>query len=494
MSEATADAQAEEQANPKVGGGEAKWLVLILVIAALLRGLVVGTFDELEPFGDQLAYLEGARELQAGESYTGSRGPAYSAAIALSWFASGGDGSSLIAPRVLNIVLSLTLLVLVWANGRKLLGPRVGLAAAAILAIHPNYVTFPLYLLSENLYNVAVAGGVLLAVHSLGGRASLALAAGCVLGLGTLTREMMAWFIPCLAVVLAFLGRSDPKRGLRGALALVLGAALVVLPWTARNASVHDRFILVGFGDGIPLFEGNYVPPTYMKKAQGRWKGQPVKQAKWILFHEFKERGAKTKLDRNALYREEAWKAIRDRQPTWILEKLASNGSDLVQPRLQTPVLWGGEVSDELSDFIRIVTLGLFLPLHALLFLLVPIGLARWRFSGPALLPLCYVAFSLVAHVVANAGPMRFQMPHEWILVLAAASAVLSEAPVKRRVCCGLLVIVVAAHAGATDAWRELGAALFSGDATAHEEWHEEFVPFGEAAEPDALEQNEKQE
>ena len=493
MSETTVEAQAEKQATSRVGG-ETKWLVLILVVAALLRGLVIGTFDELEPFGDQLAYLEGARELQSGESYTGSRGPAYSAAIALSWFASGSDEASLTAPRVLNVLLSLTLLVLVWANGRKLFSPKVGLAAAAVLAIHPNYVTFPLYLLSENLYNVAVAGGVLLALHSLGARSSYALAAGCVLGLGTLTREMMAWFIPCLAVALVFLGRSEPKRALRGALALVLGAALVVLPWTARNASVHDRFILVGFGDGIPLFEGNYVPPAYMKKAEGRWKGQPVKQAKWILFHEFKERGARTKLERNALYREEAWKAIRERQPAWIFEKLVSNGSDLVQPRLQTPVLWGGETSEELSGFMRVGTLGFFLPLHVLLFLLVPIGLARWRFSGPALIPLGYVAFSFAAHIVANAGPMRFQMPHEWVLVLAAASAVLSAAPVKRWVCGGLFVIVVAAHAGAADAWREFGAALFSGDATAHEEWQEEFVPFGEAAEPDALEQNEKQE
>jgi len=494
MSEATADARAEEPANRQVCGGETKWLVLILVVAALLRGLVVGSFDRLEPFGDQLAYLEGARELQAGESYTGSRGPAYSAAIALAWFVSGGDGSSLTAPRVLNVLLSLALLVLVWANGRKLFGPRVGLAAAAVLAIHPNYVTFPVYLLSENLYNVTVAGGVLLALHSLGARTACALAAGCVLGLGTLTREMLAWFVPCLAVLLAILDRSEPKRALRGAVALVLGAALVVLPWTARNASVHDRFILVGFGDGIPLFEGNYVAPAYMKKAQGRWKGQPVKQAKWILFHEFKERGAKTKLDRNALYREEAWKAIRERQPTWIFEKLASNGSDLVQPRLQTPVLWGGETSEALSGFLRVGMLGLFLPLHALLFLLVPIGLARWRFSGLALVPLSYVAFSFAAHVVANAGPMRFQMPHEWILILAAASAVLSAVPMKKWVSGGLFVIVVAAHAGATDAWRELGAALFSGDATAHEEWQEEFVPFGEGDEPSGAGQSEKQE
>jgi len=453
-------------------------LAAILVVAALLRALLLASFSNLEPVGDQLAYLGGAEELASGDVYTGSRGPAYSAFVSLCWSLTGSASGSLLAPRVGNLLLSLGFIAIVWAFGRRLVNARVGLAAAAVLAVHPNYVAFPLYLLSEQLYITSLAGGLLLALRSLGATWKPALAAGLVLGVGALTREMLVWFLPALAGVLVFLDRANFKRALFSSCALILGAALVILPWSAKSSAVHEEFVLIGFADGIPLFEGNFVPPAVLRRDTGKWKGRPVKQVRWNLFKEFNRTGARTKLAQNKRYRETAWKSVSERQPAWIFEKVYSNGPSMLRPGIQTPELWSETESTSAATLTRVWMLGLVLSFYALLYCLLPFGLARWRLTGPALIPLSYVGFAFAVHIVANAGPMRFQMPHEWILILAAASALFSSARLRRWVLAALIVLVIGAHAASLPQWTELGRALVTGEKTSHEDWQEEAMPF----------------
>jgi len=55
---------------------------------------------------------------------------------------------------------------------------------------------------------------------------------------------------------------AGPNRAARLAPAgvLLLGVALVVVPWTVRNAIVLDRFVPVSTGGGQVLFAGTYLP------------------------------------------------------------------------------------------------------------------------------------------------------------------------------------------------------------------------------------------
>ncbi len=450
----------------------------ILLVALVLRVVVLAVFSAEEPIGDQLAYLGGANEIHSGESYSRSRGPGYSAFIALLWRVTGDDGGGLLAPRIGNLFLSLLLLILVWAIGRRIASPRVGLIAGGFLAIHPNYVSFPLYLLAENLFLVCVAGAVYLALRCLGSRWPAALATGVVLGIGALTREMLVGFVPLLAVAVVFLERAELRRAFAKGFLIVGGAALVILPWSVKATAQHEEFVLIGFADGIPLFEGNFVPPEKLSRVTGKWVGREVKQERWNLYHEFRREGARTKLAQNKRYREEAWKSIHDRQPNWAFEKLASNLPAMLRPGVQTPQLWSASDSSAQSTVTRIATLGLGLPMHALLLLLLPIGLARWRLFGPALLPLSYVVFAFAVHTVANAGPMRFRMPHEWIFVLAAASSLELLAPIRRWVAVSVGILLLATQLAAIPQWQELGSTLFTGKMLPHEEWQERSKPF----------------
>jgi hypothetical protein len=62
-----------------------------------------------------------------------------------------------------------------------------------------------------------------------------------------------------LAVAPLWLLDRGSRRGARGSLALVLvGFALTLAPWAARNARVHDAFVPVATQGGMTLYSGNH--------------------------------------------------------------------------------------------------------------------------------------------------------------------------------------------------------------------------------------------
>ncbi|HEU4322470.1 MAG TPA: glycosyltransferase family 39 protein [Roseiflexaceae bacterium] len=83
----------------------------------------------------------------------------------------------------------------------------------------------------------------------------LALAAGALLGLATLTRAVGLFFVPLAALLVWWLTRDRPGAWQRAG-ALLLGAALVIGPWTARNALVHQRLIVVDTNGAVSMWYG----------------------------------------------------------------------------------------------------------------------------------------------------------------------------------------------------------------------------------------------
>jgi hypothetical protein len=54
--------------------------------------------------------------------------------------------------------------------------------------------------------------------------------------------------------------RQEWRTGAANAAILLVGVALIVAPWTVRNAVVLDRFVPVSTGGGQVLFGGSYMP------------------------------------------------------------------------------------------------------------------------------------------------------------------------------------------------------------------------------------------
>ena len=66
-------------------------------------------------------------------------------------------------------------------------------------------------------------------------------------------------FLLALAVFARY-ARGDWRRGLGRAAILLAGVAVVVAPWTVRNAVALDRAVPISTGGGQVLFAGTYLP------------------------------------------------------------------------------------------------------------------------------------------------------------------------------------------------------------------------------------------
>lgn len=147
------------------------------------------------------------------------------------------------ALRATGAVLSMGTITLTGAVGRAVGGAWVGIAAAAVVAIHPLLVATDMTLLSEPLYAAVVAGALLCAVKLRETRgAAWAVTLGVCLGLATLTRSEAVFLIPLLGLAAVWGGSRWVHW--RGFGIVAVCAALTISPWAIRNWSEFGRPLL----------------------------------------------------------------------------------------------------------------------------------------------------------------------------------------------------------------------------------------------------------
>jgi 4-amino-4-deoxy-L-arabinose transferase-like glycosyltransferase len=236
-----------------------------LVVAALVVGLLArATFalvywQDRPLTVDQVEYLMLADRLREGEGLTYPpgerrlmRSPGYP--IFLAAVGSVVPGESAI--RAVQCLLGMIAVLQVALMARRLGGARAGVLAAWIAALYPPLVFEPAYILTEPLYTVLALGCLWLTWNALdaptaGGQSRQAAAAGLVAGAVVLVRPEFALFVGLAGLVLLARRRWTP------ALVLGVAAAVVVAPWPAYNALVHDRVIYLSSRGGPNFWMGN---------------------------------------------------------------------------------------------------------------------------------------------------------------------------------------------------------------------------------------------
>jgi len=161
---------------------------------------------------------------------------------------------------------------------RRLSGPAAGLIGAAAVAVYPALLEYQGMLMGEPLAATLLSGAVLSMLWAAGphdaatgaGGVPRWLLPGALLGALALVRpEYLA--ISALAGVLVAARRPVAWRaGLACAGMLLLGVAVVVAPWTIRNAIALDRLVPVSTGGGQVLFAGAYMPSEGDPERVGR--------------------------------------------------------------------------------------------------------------------------------------------------------------------------------------------------------------------------------
>jgi 4-amino-4-deoxy-L-arabinose transferase-like glycosyltransferase len=248
-------------------------LAALVAILLLGLGLRVGeAWDGRSPVYDAQAYADIAIELERGNGFAlgpGATQPASNYSPGLPLFVGGIYAvTGGVHERTARLALALigTLAVLfAYLIGRRLSGPVAGLIAAATVAIYPALLEYQGMLMSEPLAATLLSGAVLAMLWAAGmdgpRPAGGWLFPGLLLGALALVRpEYLAISFPVAVVIFARRGRDDWRAGLAQALIMLVGLAIVVVPWTVRNEVALGRFVPISTGGGQVLFAGSYMP------------------------------------------------------------------------------------------------------------------------------------------------------------------------------------------------------------------------------------------
>jgi hypothetical protein len=190
------------------------------------------------------------------------------------------------------------------------------------------------------------------------------------------------------------------RAGLARSAAFVLGAALVIAPWTYRNWLAFHAFVPVSTAGGQNLFQGNARVPrdeTYemVKSVHGR-----VEQYRYA--------------------RAMGLQAIRDRQPWWLLEKL----------RDEMPHFWEADslvlihikrgAYGAVRPLAAVVTAVVVLAPYVAVLDLFALGLATLVPTRERALLLLFLAYYVAIHIVTH-GFARYRLPVMPIVFLFGA-------------------------------------------------------------------------
>jgi Flp pilus assembly protein TadD len=236
----------------------------LLAIAALglgLRGILLSQLHDhplLQPgFGlDTDLYITLAQRVAGGDlalapgAYPAA--PLYIYALGAMLAAGGG---SLLAARVVQILLGAVAVWLVGDAARRVFGPAAALPAALLAALCGPFAFNEVLLLQSALDPVLTALALWTLARALeAATARPWLVAGIAWAALAVNRPNA---LPFLAVIVFALAWSRRRHALGPVVALAAGAALVIAPVALRNLAVTGEFVLIAAHGGFNFFVGN---------------------------------------------------------------------------------------------------------------------------------------------------------------------------------------------------------------------------------------------
>jgi len=168
-------------------------------------------------------------------------------------------GPSVLAAKLLNVLLSASTCLLAYVVGARVFNRRVGLVGAFLLALFPGQVFYSTLVMTEVisafLLILLLVLVLTLTIDSISWRAIALI--GFLLGAAALVRgEMVLLFLPLIAVW-AVAHRSVGKA-LRYGVVAVAAVALVLLPWTVRNWVRLGYPVALSTGSADNLLAGHW--------------------------------------------------------------------------------------------------------------------------------------------------------------------------------------------------------------------------------------------
>jgi 4-amino-4-deoxy-L-arabinose transferase-like glycosyltransferase len=313
-----------------------------------------------------------------------------------------------------EVALSTGLVLATGLLGWALFGRGCALLAAAFAALYPNFIAYSHYLWSESLFAGLVAvglAGVVYAQRYPSRRRAAML--GLVFGLAALTREAAIAVVALCAFwwVQQAVGAAR-RRALCDALAMLLVAAAVVIPWTIRNYSVHGRFIPVSSIGWFAAAQGNTLETR-------DWLMQDGPAHVRFEREYFAIPGEVERMD---FARWHTLERVREAQPSWLWKKLVLNPALLLTPDAYPLYKYRRGAYGELDASSVALLHAMVIGSYVLVFVIGVLGFASAPAGGSRLLVGWVIATALLVHVLANADT-RFRLPWMPLLIIYGSNA-----------------------------------------------------------------------
>jgi 4-amino-4-deoxy-L-arabinose transferase-like glycosyltransferase len=237
------------------------WLFVAAVAIRLAALALLG----LEP--EKFEYDVQAHNLLAGDGYRYTHlgtlrlavGPPLYPFICAGLYHVFGDGP--LSVVLAQIGASSLIPVVVARVAREIgLAIRGQMIAGWPAVVHPGLVVYAVGKLHPLSFDALLLSATVLAVARLApsSEARSSVRAGFVLGIATLARGTVALFALAAAAWLSWIAPARARQRTAVGIALFLGtAALVVLPWTARNYLVLNRFVFITTDTAELFWRGN---------------------------------------------------------------------------------------------------------------------------------------------------------------------------------------------------------------------------------------------
>jgi hypothetical protein len=304
---------------------------------------------------------------------------------------------SLEAVKYVQAFVGVLLVPAVGRIGERALGERAGLLAAGIAAFYPELVWFVSHYWAETVFTVLLWWGLerTTAADERGSTAAAA-AAGGLLGLATLTRETVLYFLPMAALWLAW----RRAGGARRAAALLVAALVLVLPWTIRNYLAFDAFVPVSTSGALNLWQGN------------------ARLSREQVYEEY--RAVHGRIAKYEYARRKGIEAVLGRQPWWILEKLRDEMPEYWAAHGQPVVHIERGAYGFVNKPIAYAAIAVVLVPYLAAVALFVAGIAFLPRERTSVLLLGFLVFYVLLHVASHGYP-RYRLPSLPVVFLVAA-------------------------------------------------------------------------
>jgi hypothetical protein len=232
---------------------------LAVVAALALLGLAIRLVFVLVTkdhtlVGDEIEYDVQGRFIEAGKWFWSTtpfgdphpsiwKAPGYPLFVGVGYALLGADPDRVLA---LQAFLGPLTIVLTWMLARRLFGPIVAVASAALVAVYPFAWQFEVRLFAESLA-IPLTLVFLLVVLERPATTARAAGIGALFAAMVLIRPSAVYLLPGVAI--AWLLAAGLRRGALLTGITVVVACLLVAPWTIRNHHVSGDFVPISSQD-----------------------------------------------------------------------------------------------------------------------------------------------------------------------------------------------------------------------------------------------------